>query len=394
MLIELGPKSLAKNYIIMPVYRALPTALLLLASLFMSGSVQADDLKDIAQQASQGQQAAALERINAYLSANPKDVQAMFIRGVILAEQNRRDEAIKVFSDITEKYPNLPEPYNNLAVLYADQGQYDKARKALETAIKTHPSYATAHENLGDIYARMASEAYDKALQLDNGNTRARGKLSLIKDLFSSTGKPILLANKPAEISKSPETSKDKPKLPALPSAPAIRPAEPSKSVEPIKPSEAKPAAPIKSTEPKASEPVKLAEAPKPVDSKADSGKTAATNADSDDKDITASVNSWAKAWSSKNVDKYLASYADSFQTPGGESRKDWEESRRGRINAPASINVEVTDLRIKMEDSSHAKVNFRQSYRAGSIAKRTAKVLIMRKTNGKWLIEQELTDR
>src|SRR2546422_2679119 len=149
------------------------------------------------------------------------------------------------------------------------------------TLFRSYPSYATAHENLGDIYARMASEAYDKALQLDNGNARARGKLSLIKDLFSSTGKPILLTNKPAEISKSPETSKDQPKA-ALPSAPAIRPAEPSKSVEPIKPSEAKPAAPIKSTEPKASEPAKLAEAPKPVDSKADSGKTAATNADSD----------------------------------------------------------------------------------------------------------------
>lgn len=387
MLIELEPKSLAKNYIIMPVSRALPTALLLLALLYMSGTVQADELKDIAQQASQGQQAAALDRINAYLVANPKDVQAMFIRGVILAEQNRRDEAIKAFSDITEKYPNLPEPYNNLAVLYADQGQYDKARKALETAIKTHPSYATAHENLGDIYARMASEAYDKALQLDNGNTRAQGKLLLIKDLFSPTGKPILLANKSSDVSK------DKPKPPALPQASSIRPSEPIKSAEPIKPTEAKPAEPVKPAQPKASEPVKLAEASKPVDSKAvkaDLDKPA----NADNEDIASSVNSWATAWSAKNVGKYLASYADSFQTPGGESRKDWEESRRERITAPASINVEVTNLHIKMEDSNHARVSFRQSYRAGSVAKRTAKILILRKTSGKWLIEQELTDR
>ncbi len=377
----------------MPGYRALPAALLLLVSLYMSDSVQADDLKDIAQQASQGQQAAALNRINAYLNTNPTDVQAMFIRGVILAEQNRRDEAIKVFSDITAKYPNLPEPYNNLAVLYADQGQYDKARKALETAIKTHPSYATAHENLGDIYARMASEAYGKALQLDNGNTRAQGKLSLIKDLFSSTGKPIQLASKPSEASKSPDISKPKPS--AMPPALPVRPAEPIKSVEPTKPSEAKAAEPSQPAKPKASEPVKLAEAHKLVDSKADKadlGKPA--NANSDDKDIAASVNAWAEAWSSKNVGKYLASYADNFQTPGGESRKQWEEGRRQRITAPASINVEITRLHIKMEDSNHARATFRQSYRAGSVAKRTAKILSLKKTGGKWLIEQELTDR
>lgn len=394
-MIELEPKSLAKNYIIMPGYRALPAALLLLVLLYMSGSVQADDLKGIAQQASQGQQAAALNRINAYLNTNPKDVQALFIRGVILAEQNRRDEAIKAFSDITEKYPNLPEPYNNLAVLYADQGQYDKARKALETAIKTHPSYATAHENLGDIYARMASEAYGKALQLDNGNTRAQGKLSLIKDLFSSTGKPIQLASKSSEVSKSPDISKDKPKPPALPPAPPVRPAEPIKPAEPSKPSEAKAAEPIQPAKPKASEPVKLAEAHKLVDSKADKADLAKpANANSDDKDIAASVNSWAQAWSSKNVGKYLASYADNFQTPGGESRKEWEEGRRQRISTPASINVEITNLHIKMEDGNHAKATFRQSYRAGSVAKRTAKILHLRKTGGKWLIEQELTDR
>ena len=74
-------------------------------------------------------------------------------------------------------------------MLYASQGQYDKARAALEMAIRTHPSYATAHENLGDIYAKMASQAYDKALQLDKSNTTAQTKLNLIKDLFPA-GKP------------------------------------------------------------------------------------------------------------------------------------------------------------------------------------------------------------
>jgi Flp pilus assembly protein TadD len=149
--------------------------------------------------ADQGQAAAAIDRLNTYITANPKNAQALFMKGVLLAEQGRRDEAIKIFLDVTEKFPNLPEPYNNLAVLYADQGQFDKARKALETAIKTHPTYATAHENLGDIYARMASEAYDKALQLDTSNTRAQGKLSLIKDLFGTGNKTTIASKEPVK---------------------------------------------------------------------------------------------------------------------------------------------------------------------------------------------------
>src|SRR6266550_3308925 len=97
----------------------------------------------------------------------------------------RVPEAIQVFTGLTEDFPELPEPYNNLAVLYASQGNYDKAKSALELAIHTHPSYATAHENLGDIYAQLASRAYDRALQLDKGNTSAQVKLALVKELFS-----------------------------------------------------------------------------------------------------------------------------------------------------------------------------------------------------------------
>ncbi|NOT15996.1 MAG: tetratricopeptide repeat protein [Methylotenera sp.] len=175
------------------------TRFIVVASVSLSMTLaHADELKEISQLADQGQGSVALDRVNTFIAANPKNAQALFMKGVLLAEQGRRDEAIKIFTDVTEKFPNLPEPYNNLAVLYADQGQFDKARKALETAIKTHPSYATAHENLGDIYARMASEAYDKALQLDTNNTRAQGKLSLIKDLFGTGNKTTIASAKEA----------------------------------------------------------------------------------------------------------------------------------------------------------------------------------------------------
>lgn len=90
-----------------------------------------------------------------------------------------------MFAQPASEYPDLPEPHNNLAVLYALRGEYVKARDSLLLAINTHPSYATAHENLGDIYAKMAGLAYDKALQLDRENESAKAKLALMTDLIS-----------------------------------------------------------------------------------------------------------------------------------------------------------------------------------------------------------------
>ncbi len=295
----------------------------------------ADELKDISQLADQGQTAVALDRVNTYIAANPKNAQALFMKGVLLAEQGRRDEAIKTFTDVTEKFPNLPEPYNNLAVLYADQGQFDKARKALETAIKTHPSYATAHENLGDIYARMASEAYDKALQLDTSNSRAQGKLSLIKDLFGTGNKTTIAAAK--------DTAKN-----TSANAGEIKKAEPVKTDKPA----------------------------------------ANTN-----EAITAAVNRWAQAWSDKNVDVYLASYSDSFKPAKGLSREAWEQQRRERINKPSKISVELSNLSVASNDNNAAKVRFKQSYRADAKPIRTNKTLVMKKVGDNWLIDQEIAD-
>ena len=162
------------------------TAFVLALGLSLSTTVwaQSDPLQDANQLFRQGQFDKAMDRVNGYLASRPKDARGRFLKGLILTEQNKPNEAIKVFTDLSQDYPELPEPYNNLAVLYASQGQYDKARNSLEMAIRTHPSYATAHENLGDIYAKMASQAYDKALQLDRSNQAAATKLNLIKDLF------------------------------------------------------------------------------------------------------------------------------------------------------------------------------------------------------------------
>ncbi len=150
------------------VRRAAQLAVLLLGLALAASTAYADELQDIDRLLKQGQHAQALERVNRYLAQNPRDAKGRFIKGLVLAEQNKVAEAIEVFSKLSQDYPGLPEPYNNLAVLYAAQGQYEKARQQLEMSIRTHPSYATAYENLGDVYTRLASQAYDKALQLDS----------------------------------------------------------------------------------------------------------------------------------------------------------------------------------------------------------------------------------
>jgi len=148
--------------------------LLASAILLFSTTVYADDMQDASTLFKQGKHVSALTKVNRFLANSPQSAQARFLKGLILTEQGKTTEAIKTFTALTKDYPELPEPYNNLAVLYAGSGQYDEAKIALQLAIRTHPSYATAHENLGDIYAKMASQAYDRALQLDRGNTATK----------------------------------------------------------------------------------------------------------------------------------------------------------------------------------------------------------------------------
>src|SRR5512143_2620467 len=109
-----------------------PSLAALVAALLCAPPTMADDLQDASKLLKAGQHQQALERVNKLLSAKPKDAQARFLKGLIYADQGNAKEATDVFLQLTRDYPELPEPYNNLAVIYASQGQYEKARGALE----------------------------------------------------------------------------------------------------------------------------------------------------------------------------------------------------------------------------------------------------------------------
>lgn len=348
---------------LIPLLSAIVAALLIFAT-----PVRADEAQEIGSMLKQGQQEKALERANKYLVTHPKDAQIRFLKGLILAEQNKTGDAIKVFTSITDDFPELPEPYNNLAVLYASQEQYEKAKIALEMAINTHPSYATAHENLGDIYAKMASQAYDKALQLDKGNTNAQSKLALIKEIFikqgsRASGKPAIAAVKP--VPAPVPTPAAMPAKIVVAQAESAKPATPAPVAKPVR-EEAKPAA-EKST----------------PDAKSD-----------DTAGVLATAEDWAKSWSARNVDAYLKFYSPDLVLDKGETRKGWEQMRRERITRPKWISVAITSPEVKLLDASKAKITFRQQYRASNFNSNAWKTLTMVKSNGKWLIHEERVGR
>jgi tetratricopeptide (TPR) repeat protein len=335
----------------------------------MSSAVLADENEDVAKLYQQGNLGKALEQADAYLATKPKDAQMRFHKGLILTEQKKTMDAIKVFSSLTEDYPDLPEPYNNLAVLYASQGQYDKAKGALEAAIRTHPSYSTAHENLGDIYAKLASQAYGKALQLDNRNAGAQTKLAMVKDLFASkpgrSGKIQTAAPAPATSALTSESAEETSTRPSGKTAEKT-----AAKTEPVdKPVPEKTAVTEKS----------LPETPAVSDSSSEVIKT---------------VNAWAKAWSEKDIPAYLAFYGTDFRAPGGVARGTWEKGRRERISKPKSIEVVVIGPKISFIDDTHARVSFKQSYHSDAIKSNTLKILEMSKTGDKWFINQEHVGR
>ncbi len=285
----------------------------------------------------------ALTQLDRHLTENPKDRDGRFLKGILLTEMRRLPEAIEIFTALTRDEPKLPEPYNNLAVIYAAQGRFDKAREALELAIKTHPSYSVAHENLGDLYAKLASMAYDKALELDRTNTTTQTKLALIRDLFSP-----------------PRATAESTPAPASPSSETAR----------------APAKTARSTATAAKDPAK---AP---------AKTPATEATATTA-IESAIHAWAAAWSRQDVAAYLALYSDQFTPASAIPLEQWKADRDTRIKAPKSILIELMKLEVKV-NGDRATAIFKQHYKSDRLNEWTRKTLQLQREGDAWRIIDE----
>lgn len=371
--------------------------LVVFSALLGVGSVHADDYSDITALLRSGKSAEALTKAEQLLSANPRDPQLRFLRGVAQADSGKTSDAIGTFTQLMQDYPELPEPYNNLAVLYASQNRLDKARTALEMAIRTNPSYSTAHENLGDIYAKLAGQAYNKALQLDANNSAVLSpKLALIRSLFTSGQtagvRPATTTTFVAAApTRAPAPAAAPTPTPAPTPAPAVAaaPAAPETKAPAATPPAAAPVTPAAAPVTPAVAPATPVAAPTPppaVESAKTSGAETAA-----EQDVEAAVAAWAAAWSARDMKSYLAAYGKQFDTPGKQSRSAWEKEREARIVNKSRIKVTITDLSVKIK-GDRATARFHQAYDADTLSVTSRKTLEMMRSQGRWVIVREST--
>jgi Flp pilus assembly protein TadD len=142
----------------------------------------AQDVREVERLFRGGDTAVAMQRADKAIAERPRDASMRFLRAVMLTELQRTSEAIEALNRLIEDFPDLPEPYNNLAVLLAAQGRIDSARELLETALRHDPGYAVAHENLGDVFVRLALRAFERA-SANRSDENLQRKLRLTREL-------------------------------------------------------------------------------------------------------------------------------------------------------------------------------------------------------------------
>lgn len=412
----------------------------LLAAVFAAAPALADEYDDVGRLTQAGRFDEALVRADRFLAARPRDPQMRFLKGVIQIGTGQRAQAIDTFNQLTRDTPELPEPYNNLAVIYAEQRDYDKARDTLERAVRARPDYSTAYENLGDVYASLARDSYSQALKRDARNEPLASKLTTARTVFtpvSASGAMILAsASTPAvrtaagPVTMAPASAPAGPAtLPALPSAvpatasapaasgPAPAPAPaggsgkptaaaapataplPAPAAGPLVPAPAAPANAATLPAPAAAvgKPMPAAATATPAAAAAavapGAPKAAAGAAGADSADVEKAVRSWATAWSGQDLPGYLGAYAADFKPANGQSRSVWEQERRARVGGKARIGVEVRNLVVNVRGET-ATAQFQQVYSSDKLNETNRKTLELVRRNGSWLITKEAVVR
>jgi Flp pilus assembly protein TadD len=160
------------------------TALVLAAACLAAPPLRADEVQDIEKLYRGGDVQQALRKADELIAAQPRAAHVRFLKGVLLTDLKRNAQAIEVFNALTQDFPELPDPYNNLAVLYAAEGQLQNALVALQNALRNDPTHRAARENLGDVYLALAMQAWTAARAGAKGDDAGlRRKLQLAREI-------------------------------------------------------------------------------------------------------------------------------------------------------------------------------------------------------------------
>lgn len=308
--------------------------------------------------------------------------------GLTLWQKNDLIGAETQFKKAIETFPNDPRVYNNLAAFYAAQGNYEQARDYLEKALATDKEYETVYHNLGAVYAEMARGSYGRALQLKNSQQfislpvfSAEG----IENIGSASGEEVAVSavdtSTPAQIAgvANVDTTVDVSRT-----AEATVMKKPTVEVE------------KEQTVPGVSEPVEsetntpLISALEEAEAVVKTEDVLADNETSAPVSPEAFLQNWAAAWSSQNVDDYLAFYGDKFIPPAGRTRPQWKKQRHQRLTAPKKITVSLDNFKVTPQSNDKVKVETIQSYQSDVMSDKTRKVFDLQHEGQSWKIIRE----
>ena len=267
------------------------------------------------------------------LQQDPGNAHARFLTAYSYQMIAKTDKAISLYQDLIRDHPALPEPRNNLAMIYLEQGDYDRASQMLVSAINTRTSYAIAYANLSQVYKSLASEAYRRAISQSTEPAEYTHDI----ELTAITGLDIQGSESASQIASLTE----------------------SKSVQ-----QEQLAKDVATTQ-------------------------TVVNAANENTRLIEKVRNWALAWSSKDFDNYLKSYAVDYRDKFN-SHEQWVKHRQKRILRPGEINVAVSDFKVSQRGANRASVNFTQAFSSPSYSDRVIKRLDFERIDSQWKIATE----
>jgi tetratricopeptide (TPR) repeat protein len=293
---------------------------------------------------------AAMSAINSFLAAHPASLEGKLTKSLVLNNMGKLKEAEALLKNTIARYPSSPEVYNNLAVLYAGQEDYALAIETLLKAFSTHPTYAQVHQNLRELYATLASQAYNRALDLNE--TSSTPQLVMLRRT-SGNNAPALNYQPSAIVANDGLVETAKPATQITTAAPK----------EPVV---------AKVTETKIKAPIQSLHTLQLIDEAEDH------------------IYRWAIAWSEKDVSQYLNTYTPDFRPLNGLSNSAWQTLRNQRLKKAVFIKVTVKNISTTIVNSNSAVVTFRQAYESDTFNDISEKQMLLTRLNKAWRIQEE----
>lgn len=366
----------------------------------------AGELKQAKKLQSKGDLEGAFDRVNDYLVTNPKDPNGWLLYGISLINQNKLNEAADIFSKLIRLYPDSPEPYNNLAVVYARKGDNEKAVDVLLQAFETHPSYAQVQSNLKAVYAALATQAYNRALDLDTSHKAPRADLGVLDQVYLPASETLLASAQPTVAAAPVATAK--PAAPvSQPTAQVVASAKPEAGLVIEERDKSEGIVPAQQT----AEPATTGEKNGQTGQEKQTATGLAGTTDTAEQqsvadnttipvklstplktEIQQMISNWAASWAAQDVQAYLDFYTAEYTPETGISHKQWAWGRKQRLSAPSFIKVDISDISVAEAGNGTIRSVFRQKYQSDTYQDEVYKTLTLTQENGRWKIATEST--